>query len=186
MIVGIDEVGRGCLAGPLVAGAVMLAEPIAGLRDSKKLTKLQRAKFDVIIRTQAVAYGLGWASVDEIDTLGLTAAVGLAMQRALDAITAAYEEIVIDGNHNFMAANPKSRCLIGADDLIPEVSAASIIAKVARDTFMQEISQQYPAYGFAQHVGYGTAAHRAALKLHGICDLHRRSFAPVRQVLETA
>lgn len=186
MLLGIDEVGRGCWAGPVVAGAVMLHAPIAGLRDSKKLTALQRRRLDEVIRARAAAFGLGWASPQEIDELGLTAAVGLAMERALAEISAEYSELVIDGNHNFLPANSKSRCLVAADDLVPAVSAASIVAKVARDAYMAEMSVRHPGYGFERHVGYGTAAHAVALQLRGVCELHRRSFAPVRRVLGAA
>lgn len=187
MIVGIDEVGRGCLAGPLVAGAVLLDRPISGLRDSKKLTKLQREKLDLIIRKKAIAFGLGWATVEEIDQAGLTQAVRWAMERALDALSAAYEgvidEIIIDGNYNFLATTPLTRCVIKADDSVPAVSAASIIAKVARDAFMKNAADMYPGYHFERHVGYSTQAHLLALQDKGICELHRRSFAPVRAAL---
>jgi len=178
--VGIDEVGRGCWAGPVVAGAVLLARPIKGLKDSKLLTKLARERLDAEIRVQAVAFGIGWTKPAEIDEWGLTEAVRVAMQRAFAAITAPYERIVIDGNHNFFADVPRSECLIGADNLVPAVSAASIIAKVARDRFMADMAARFPGYSFEKHVGYGTAAHRAALKLQGVCELHRRSFKPIQ------
>lgn len=183
MTVGIDEVGRGCWAGPLVAGAVLLGDPIAGLADSKKLSKARRAKLDAEIRLHAIAFGLGWVTPQEVDDIGLTEAVRLAMQRAVAEITVAYDEIIIDGNYNYLSADPRSTCLIKADDSIPAVSAASIIAKVARDAFMSNASLQYPGYHFENHVGYGTTAHAAALKLQGICDLHRRSFAPIKALL---
>jgi ribonuclease HII len=183
MTVGIDEVGRGCWAGPLVAGAVLLAAPIAGLKDSKKLSKLQRERLDAEIRVSATAFGLGWVTPQEIDEIGLTAAVRLAMERAFAGITVPYEQIIIDGNLNFFADNPKAKELIGADNIVPAVSAASIIAKVARDRYMAEQSTRYPGYGFEKHVGYGTAVHIAALKVQGICDLHRQSFKPVRALL---
>ncbi len=180
MIVGIDEVGRGCWAGPLVAGAVLLREPIPGLKDSKKLTKLAREKLDAVIRVEAIAYGIGWVTPAEIDELGLTAAVGLAMHRAMSEITATYDEVIIDGNINYFPELPNARALIAADNLIPEVSAASIIAKVARDKFMHEQSTAFPGYGFDKHVGYGTLLHRSALKERGLCALHRRSFKPIQ------
>lgn len=185
MILGVDEVGRGCLAGPVVAGAVLLARPIVGVRDSKKLTRGQREKLDVRIRARAVAYGLGWAGVEEIDSLGLTAAVRLAMQRAVAAIGAEqeYDELIIDGNYNFLPSHPKSRCVIKADDSVSAVSAASIIAKVARDAYMREAALTYPGYFFERHVGYSTGAHFQALRELGICQLHRRSFAPIRAML---
>jgi len=179
-IVGIDEVGRGSLAGPLVAGAVVLARPIVGLKDSKKLTRQQRQKLDVQIRAEALAFGLGWVSSEEIDQLGLTGAVRLAMERALEVIHLFYDHIIIDGKYNFMRTNVLAEAIIKADDRIPEVSAASIIAKVARDQFMAERSTEFPGYGFERHVGYGTSAHLNALQDLGICELHRRSFRPVQ------
>lgn len=180
MIVGLDEVGRGCWAGPLVAGAVLLGEPITGLKDSKKLSKMQRERLDAEIRVSALAFGLGWVSAEEIDRIGLTAAVRLAMERAFVEIVHPYDQIVIDGNLNFFADNPKSSAVIGADNTVPEVSAASIIAKVARDRYMSEAALRFPGYGFEKHVGYGTAAHNSAIKLNGLTELHRRSFKPIQ------
>jgi ribonuclease HII len=179
MIVGLDEVGRGCWAGPLVAGAVLLGDPIEGLRDSKKLTRIKREKLDAEIRVSALGFGLGWVTVDEIDGLGLTKAVGLAMRRALQEIVAPYEKIIVDGNFNFFAKDPRSEALIGADDLVPAVSAASIIAKVARDKFMANQALQFPDYGFERHVGYGTRFHQLALDTHGLTILHRKRFKPI-------
>jgi ribonuclease HII len=184
MILGVDEVGRGCWAGPVVAGAVILPKKIAGLRDSKKLTRQQRERLDKVIRKKAVAIGLGWATPQEVDQLGLTSAVRLAMQRAVAEVKTSYDDLVIDGNYNFLREAPLSRCLIKADDSVPSVSAASVVAKVARDQYMRDIAVQYPGYSFERHVGYGTAAHTAAMQLQGICELHRRSFAPVRAFLE--
>lgn len=184
MIVGIDEVGRGCMAGPLVAGAVLLGKPIKGLKDSKKLTREQRVVFDGKIRQKALAYGLGWVMHDELDKVGMTQAIRLAMERALAAINVEYDTVIIDGNYNFLQHVAKTETLIKADDKIPAVSAASIIAKVARDTWMITAAQDYPGYGFESHVGYCTPAHRAAVSSLGVCDLHRRLFAPVRAALE--
>jgi len=183
MIVGVDEVGRGCWAGPVVAGAVALREPIPGLKDSKKLTKKMREVLDAEIRLQAAAYGVGWVTPLELDELGLTEAVRLAMERALAQIDVPYDELIVDGNHNFFPENPKAKALIAADNLVPEVSAASIIAKVARDKYMADSALTYPGYAFERHVGYGTAAHQAALKELGVCDLHRRSFKPIQAYL---
>jgi ribonuclease HII len=136
---------------------------------------------DIKIRAKAKAFGIGWVSSEEVDALGLTGAVRLAMDRAVAEIPKTYDEIIIDGNYNFLAHLPKTSTLIKADDKIPAVSAASIIAKVARDNWMAtKAAQQFPLYGFERHVGYGTALHRAAIELHGICDLHRRCFAPIR------
>lgn len=180
MIVGLDEVGRGCWAGPLAAGAVLLDRPIAGLKDSKKLTKLARERLDAEIRVSALAFGIGWVTPAEIDALGLTEAVRTAMQRAFACITVPYTRVVVDGNHNFLAGVPRSEAVIAADNSVPAVSAASIIAKVARDRFMADAARLHPGYGFERHVGYGTAAHLAAMKLQGLCDMHRKSFKPVQ------
>lgn len=181
MIVGIDEVGRGCWAGPVVAGAVVLRRALPGLKDSKKLTKLQREALDVRIRKRALAIGLGWASSKEVDELGLTEAVRLAMRRALAEITIPYERVIIDGNYNYLADIAGTETLIKADDLIASVSAASIVAKVARDNWMAtEAAKQYPHYEFERHVGYGTRLHAAHIQTHGICDIHRLSYAPIR------
>ena len=184
LTVGIDEVGRGCWAGPLVAGAVLLDTPIEGLKDSKKLSKRRRETLTEIIQVQSVAFGLGWVTPHEVDQLGLTQAVRLAMERALAAITVPYDEVIIDGNLNFLAHLPKTQELIKADDTVPAVSAASIIAKVARDKYMTALSELYPGYGFEQHVGYGTAAHLAGLRLLGVTDQHRQSFKPIKALLQ--
>jgi ribonuclease HII len=183
MIMGIDEVGRGCWAGPVVAGAVILKRRIPGLADSKKLTKAKREELDICIRKQAVAFGIGWVAPIEVDQLGLTEAVRLAMQRAVDQVQADCDQIIIDGNYNYLPNDPRSQAIIKADDKVAAVSAASIIAKVARDNYMAQMALQYPNYQFESHVGYGTAMHRAALKLHGVCDLHRKSYAPIKALL---
>lgn len=184
MIVGIDEVGRGCWAGPLVAGAVLLQQEVAGLKDSKKLSKQQRERLSQAVYDSGAAIGLGWVTPAEVDDLGLTSAVRLAMKRAVEQITVAYEEIIIDGNLNFLADLPNTSCLIKADDLIPAVSAASIVAKVARDQYMEKIAIVYPGYGFEKHVGYGTAVHLAGLQQLGVSDIHRRSFKPIKALLQ--
>lgn len=180
MLVGIDEVGRGCWAGPLVAAAVILGKPIAGLKDSKKLTKLQRVRLAAVIYKRATAIGIGWVSSSELDKVGLTAAVRLAMERALALIEVPYERIIIDGNFNFLAKNPKTETLVRADAVVPVVSAASIVAKVARDQYMASLDARYAKYHFETHVGYGTTQHRELLVQHGISDLHRLSFKPIR------
>lgn len=182
VILGVDEVGRGCLAGPVVAGAVILNSPINGLKDSKKLSKTQRSKLEADIKLQAEAIALGWASAQEIDSLGLTAGVRLAMQRAIEAIEISFDKIIIDGNFNFFPDNPKVTVLIRADNLIPSVSAASIVAKVARDSYMCQQALIYPDYAFDKHVGYGTKLHLDRLKQYGICHLHRKSCQPVKLV----
>lgn len=183
MILGIDEVGRGPWAGPLVVGAVVLGgATIEGLTDSKKLTKKRREELDVIIRESAGGIGLGWVHADEIDEVGLSAALRLATKRAVEQITVPYHEIIIDGTINFLAETSKGQyvtTLAKADLLIPSVSAASIVAKVARDAFMTQQDQLFPGYKFGSHVGYGTAMHRAAIDQLGVTPLHRLSFAPL-------
>lgn len=183
MILGIDEVGRGPWAGPLVIGAVVLGgAEIDGLTDSKKLTKKRRDELDVLIRRQAAGFGLGWVDATEIDQIGLSAALVLATKRAVEQVKAPYHEIIIDGTINFLKDTTKGEyvtTLKKADLLVPSVSAASIIAKVARDNYMSEQDGVYPGYKFSSHVGYGTAAHRAAIDELGVTPLHRLSFAPL-------
>lgn len=185
MILGIDEVGRGPWAGPLVIGAVVLGgTAIDGLTDSKKLSKKRREELDVIIRDQAAAYGLGWVHADEIDSIGLSEALRLATKRAVEQITVPYHEIIIDGTINFLQGTTKGEYVTTmkkADLLVPSVSAASIIAKVARDKYMAEQDAVYEGYKFASHVGYGTAVHRAAIEKLGVTPLHRLSFAPLQK-----
>lgn len=183
MTVGIDEVGRGCWAGPLVAGAVLLRQPVEGLRDSKKLSRQQRERLATAIYESGAAVGLGWVTPAEVDEVGLTQAVRLAMERALMELPAGYDEVIIDGNLNFLAHIPRTRALIKADDSVPTVSAASIVAKVARDQFMASLPERYAVYEFAKHVGYGTVAHRAALLKYGVSDLHRQSYKPIQALL---
>jgi ribonuclease HII len=183
MILGIDEVGRGPWAGPLVIGAVVLGgTAIEGLTDSKKLTKKRRDELDVIIRRDSAGFGLGWVDANEIDEIGLSAALVLATKRAVEQIKVPYHEIIIDGTINFLKDTSKGQyvtTLKKADLLVPSVSAASIIAKVARDNYMAEQDQAYPGYKFGSHVGYGTAVHRAAIEKLGVTPLHRLSFAPL-------
>ncbi|HUD05426.1 MAG TPA: ribonuclease HII [Candidatus Saccharimonadales bacterium] len=184
LTVGIDEVGRGCWAGPLVAGAVILDRPLAGLKDSKLLSKSQRAKLDKLIRLQSRAIGLGWVTPKEIDRIGLSQAVSLAMERALGEIMIEYGEIVIDGNVNFLPKYKNARTLVRADNLVACVSAASIVAKQARDNWMINVAaRKFPQYGFDKHVGYGTLLHRQALASHGISEIHRKSFKPIALLL---
>lgn len=182
-IVGIDEVGRGCWAGPLVAGAVILSDPIVGLRDSKKLSKAQRERLATDIRLAAEAIGLGWVWPDEVDEWGVTKAVRMAMHRALSEIAAPFEVIIIDGNINYFPEDERAQAVIKADDSVPAVSAASIVAKVARDAYMAEAASRLPGYGFETHVGYGTAVHIAALQKLGVTELHRKSYKPVQAFL---
>lgn len=200
--VGIDEVGRGCWAGPLLAAAVVLAPSkphIAGLNDSKKLSRSRRESLDVLIRAEALAYGVGWVWPEAIDSGGITAAVKSAMQQAatevLDKLaalgyTSSEIEVVIDGSYNFLPLFKRQypgitvRTLVGADGLVPAVSAASIIAKVARDKYMTDVAHGlFPAYGFDAHVGYGTAAHSTALATTGVTPIHRMSYKPIKKFL---
>lgn len=191
MILGIDEVGRGPWAGPLVVGAVVLPDDTAieGLTDSKKLSAKRRQIFDGLIRKEAIGWGLGWVHAEELDEVGLSEALRIATIRAVEAVSAPYHEIIIDGTINFLKETNKGQyvtTMAKADYLIPAVSAASIIAKVARDTYMEEQSERYPEYGFASHVGYGTAKHQQALVTHGVTVLHRKSFAPIKKLLGTS
>jgi ribonuclease HII len=188
--VGVDEVGRGCWAGPLVAAAVALKQPIPGLKDSKKLSKVQREKLAKVIESEALAIGIGWVWPEAIDTGGISQAVKAAMLEAVQMIKIDFDEAIIDGNINYLngLTGPsyygKTRAIVRADDLFPSVSAASIIAKVARDNYMAEAALKYPGYGFEAHVGYGTAAHIAALRKLGVTDIHRQSYKPIRALLE--
>lgn len=185
MILGIDEVGRGSWAGPLVVGAVVLGGAnIEGLTDSKKLTKKQREKLDIEIRQKATGFGLGWVEAGEIDEIGLSKALVLATKRAVEQIKTPYHEIIIDGTVNFLKDTSKGQFVTTmkkADLLIPSVSAASIVAKVARDNFMAKQDEKHPGYRFEKHVGYGTAAHSAAIDKLGVTLLHRLSFAPLKK-----
>jgi ribonuclease HII len=182
IVLGIDEVGRGCWAGPVVAGAAILLNSIKGLRDSKKLSKIQRTKLDLIIRQNAVI-GLGWVTPKEVDEIGLTRAVRLAMQRAVAKIDVPFDEIIVDGSYNFLIDDPRSKAIVRADDSVSAVSAASIVAKVARDNYMTGQAKVFPKYKFEKHVGYGTALHATFLKTYGPCELHRLSYKPIRALM---
>ncbi len=181
--------GRGPWAGPLVIGAVVLSGAIIeGLTDSKKLSKKRREELDPIIRKQAVGYGLGWVSAAEIDEIGLSEALRLATKRAVEQVKVPYHEIIIDGTINFLDGTTKGHYVTTmkkADLLVPSVSAASIIAKVARDNYMAEQDAVHAGYKFASHVGYGTAVHRAAIEKLGVTPLHRLSFAPLTKYQTT-
>lgn len=184
---GVDEAGRGPLAGPVVAAAVMLdpGRRIDGLRDSKKLSAAARERLADIIRREAVGWCVAEASVEEIDRLNILQATMLAMQRAVEGLARAPDEVWVDGNRC-----PKwpwrSQAVVKGDDKVAAIAAASILAKTARDQFMCRLHDEYPVYGFARHMGYGTAVHLAALKAHGACPQHRRSFAPVKLVIDQA
>lgn len=202
IILGIDEVGRGPYAGPLVVGAVMLeAEPIEktdpelsffwdNLTDSKKLTAKKRTRLAFLIEKYALASATGWVSAEELDKYGLSASLKLATRRAVKQILAKkikFSEIIIDGTVNFLQNTPLENhvtLLPKADDLIKAVSAASIVAKVARDNYMVKIAKKYPEYGFEKHVGYGTKSHQAALEQYGVCPEHRQSFRPIREIMK--
>ncbi len=186
-VIGIDEVGRGCWAGPLVACAAILDEDKVSkiqdlwfLSDSKNLSRKIRIQADLLIRDLLLDYGLGWVTSEEIDEIGLTKAVRLAMQRAVYQINEDYSEIIIDGNYNYLLDNPRTKCQVKADATIPSVCAASILAKVARDNYLIEMSENYPEYGFDRHVGYGTKDHIAALAKFGPTKHHRMSFKPMQ------
>jgi ribonuclease HII len=185
LIAGVDEVGRGPLAGPVIASAVILDEayPIAGLADSKTLTEKRREALAIQIRQYAVAFALGRADVEEIDKINILQASLLAMQRAVEQLPIAPHHVLVDGKYC-----PQITCtaeaIIQGDKTIPAISAASIIAKIARDQEMREMDHLYPGYGFAAHKGYPTRAHREALQRLGVTPIHRRTFAPVRKILE--
>lgn len=182
---GVDEAGRGPLAGPVVAAAVMLnpRRRIKGLRDSKKLTPSAREGLALEIREYALAWCVAEASVAEIDQLNILHATMLAMQRAVAGLTLQPDDVWVDGNRcpNWPW---RSRAVIQGDDKVAAIAAASILAKTARDALMCQLHDDYPAYGFAQHKGYCTEEHLAALKIHGPCLHHRRQFAPVKLALD--
>ncbi len=180
-ICGVDEAGRGPLAGAVFAAAVILnpARPIAGLADSKILSPKRRETLALIIREHALACCVASASVEEIDAINILQATMLAMKRAIEGLDMTPDEVVVDGLH-VPKISLRSRALVQGDRLMAEISAASILAKTARDAEMVAMHGRYPQYGFAQHKGYGTAAHMDALQAHGPCPIHRRSFAPVR------
>ena len=198
MILGIDEVGRGPYAGPLVIGACVLgdwqnsedAEWIEKLTDSKKLSAKRREELYVLIKEKALAAATGWVSSAEIDEVGLSEALRLATRRAVEQIQKTkvpFSEIIIDGTMNFLVGTKLEKyvsTLKKGDFLVKEISAASILAKVERDKYMTELDAVYPEYGFGKHVGYGTAAHQKAMEEFGLTPEHRRSFRPVREIAE--
>lgn len=184
-IAGVDEAGRGPLVGAVVAAAVILDpnNPIEGLNDSKKLTEKKREKLFVEIQQKAIAWSIAEASAQEIDELNILQASLLAMRRAVEGLAVQPEKVLVDGNKEPRGLLMACEAVVGGDALHAEISAASILAKVTRDRQMVELDQQYPQYGFAQHKGYPTKAHFAAIAEHGVVDQHRRSFGPVKKVL---
>jgi len=187
LVAGVDEVGRGPLAGPVVTAAVILdpENPVEGLMDSKKLSEKRREELAVLIKDNSLAWSIGRAEVEEIDEINILQATMLAMQRAVSGLSPAPEHVLVDGNRC-----PKFSCtaeaIIKGDGLVPAISAASIIAKVSRDNEMKELDVLYPGYGLAGHKGYPTQAHRDALMELGVTSIHRRSFGPVRRAIETS
>jgi len=187
LIAGVDEAGRGPLAGPVVAAAVILdpRRPIDGLADSKKLTARRREQLYETILAQALCCSIAEATVEEIDRLNILQATMLAMQRAVAGLRLPPAKVLVDGNRLPTLA-ARAEAVIGGDATVPAISAASILAKVHRDRWCAEVDARWPQYGFATHKGYGTAAHLAALRTHGACEQHRSSFAPVARVLAGA
>jgi ribonuclease HII len=179
---GVDEAGRGPLAGPVIAAAVILdpTAPIAGLRDSKRLSPARRVALAALIRSRALAWSLGIAGPEEIDRINILEATHAAMRRAVAGLDPAPELVLVDGNR-LPGLPVAGRAVVGGDDSVAAISAASILAKVERDGRMVALAQQYPGYGFDRHKGYPTAAHRRALSELGPSPAHRRSFAPVRE-----
>lgn len=181
LVAGVDEAGRGPLAGPVVAAAVILDDlnPIAGLADSKKLTPLRRERLYDEIRAKALCCSIAEASVEEIDRLNILQATLLAMRRAVLGLRLKPTKVLVDGNR-LPVLDVLAEAIVRGDATVPAISAASILAKVHRDRWCAELDAQFPQYGFASHKGYGTAVHLAALRAHGACPQHRHSFAPVR------
>ena len=184
LMAGVDEAGRGPLMGPVVAAAVILDElnPIKGLADSKKLTALRREALYDEIRAKALCCSIALATAEEIDSLNILQATLLAMKRAVEGLRLKPHKVLVDGNR-LPTLVILAEAIVKGDALVPAISAASILAKVYRDRWCAQFDLEYPQYGFAGHKGYGTAAHLAALRLHGACPQHRRSFAPVAEVL---
>ena len=184
LVAGVDEVGRGCLAGDVLAAAVILQpkKPIHGLTDSKAIKPYQRSFVYKEIIQSCVCYSIGRASVYEIDRFNILQATLLAMKRAVDSLQIKPHKVMVDGN-----ALPKweyeSEAIIKGDSKVPEISAASIIAKVTRDEEMNVLAKKYPGYGFSKNKGYGTPQHKAAIKIKGFCDCHRKTFSPMSELI---
>jgi ribonuclease HII len=184
LVAGVDEAGRGPLAGPVVAAAVILDDlkPIRGVNDSKQLTPLRREKLYDEIRAKALCCSVAEASVEEIDTLNILQATMLAMRRAIEGLRLKPAQVLVDGNC-LPVVNVLAQAVIGGDAKVRSIAAASILAKVYRDRLCLELHEKHPQYGFAAHKGYATPEHLEALRRHGACEHHRRSFAPVREAL---
>ena len=184
LMAGVDEAGRGPLAGPVFAAAVILDDllPIQGLADSKKLTPKKREHLYEIIKAQALCFCVATASVEEIDQLNILQATLLAMQRAVKGLRLKPSKVLVDGNR-LPVLDIRAEAIVKGDSTVPSISAASILAKVERDRWCVEVDAQFPNYGFLTHKGYGTQVHLRALQEHGPCVLHRRSFAPVAKLL---
>lgn len=184
LVAGVDEVGRGPLAGPVYAAAVILdpRDPISGLDDSKRLSPARRAAVEPEIQSRSLAWALGWASVEEIDRINILQASLLAMRRAVASLDPSPQRVLVDGNRCPDLPCPVT-AIPGGDRRVPAIAAASILAKVARDRLMEQMDLEFPGYGFARHKGYPTLEHRQALHRLGPCQVHRRTFAPVRVLL---
>jgi ribonuclease HII len=184
LVAGVDEAGRGPLMGPVVAAAVILNDlkPIKGLADSKKLTARRRERLHDEICAKALCCSIALATVAEIDELNILQATMLAMKRAVEGLRLKPNKVLVDGNR-LPVIHVLAEAIVNGDALVPAISAASILAKVHRDRWCAEVDLKYPQYGFAGHKGYGTAGHLAALRVHGACPEHRKSFAPVAAVI---
>jgi ribonuclease HII len=186
LICGVDEAGRGPLAGPVYAAAVILApgkRAPAGIADSKTLSAGRRERLAAVIKRKALAWSVAWASVEEIDRLNILQASLLAMRRAVETLAIAPDEVLLDGMHCPALAVP-ARAIVDGDAKIKVIAAASILAKTERDSEMYRLHERFPQYGFDEHKGYPTPEHLEALRRHGVCEIYRRSFAPVRELLE--
>jgi ribonuclease HII len=186
LICGVDEAGRGPLAGPVFAAAVIFhpgGRAPRGTADSKLLSAAKRERLAAAIKARSLVWAVAWASVEEIDALNILQASLLAMRRAVESLAVAPDEVLLDGSHCPELAYP-ARAVVDGDAKVKVISAASILAKTARDAEMQRLHTRFPQYGFDEHKGYPTPQHLEALRRHGVCEVYRRSFAPVRELLE--
>ncbi len=194
LFAGVDEVGRGCLAGPVVTGALILdfeklfnlsTKEIGLIRDSKKLSARQRATILPVLKEIAVDYRLDYGTVDEIEELGIVGATFLSMKRALGGLSAAFDLVLLDGNRPIPNYTKEQKTIVKGDSSCFAIAGASILAKQERDSYMIEMGKNFPDYGFESHVGYGTKKHMESLKDFGACSLHRKNFAPVQQSMNS-